>query len=257
MALFVTIPYLNKQLFTAFKFSLPNEVKKLLNELVFEEKMTQAEIEKRLNIKVYDSQKSRYSGYEQINIKEEFKFFRYVNIHRYSTLRKPDYTFYIEPSVRRIIAIYYDKPSNSSIATIKELEDTHYVYENGQVDIMLELPRLMAYAQQGNIKVSSKGKPAVSTLGKMQRKLNLTEFYPNEKIKSTGLLRTNLLAGLIATTGTGASSTELSTFIKTLIQSYYANKYRSIHQLLTYLKGTGHVDSYYFCLLYTSDAADE
>ncbi|MFK7978575.1 MAG: hypothetical protein AB8G86_01215 [Saprospiraceae bacterium] len=245
MALFVTIPYLNKQLFTAFKFSLSNEVEKLLNELVFEEKMTQAEIEKRLGIKVYDTQKSRYSGYEQISIKEGFKFFRHVNIHRYSTLKKPEYTFYLEPSVRRIIAIYYDKPTNSSITSIKELEETHYVYDKGQVDIMLELPRLMAYAQQGNIKVSSKGKPAASTLGKMQRKLNLAEFYPNEKVKSTSLLRTNLLAGLIATIGAATSTTELSTFIKTLIQSYYANNYRSIHQLLTYLKGTGHVDTYY------------
>lgn len=245
MALFVTIPYLNKQLFTAFKFCLSNEVKKLIKELVFEEKMTQGEIEKRLGIKVYTTQKSRYSGYEQVHIKETFKFFRYVNIHRYATLRKPEYTLYIEPSVRRILAIYYDKPTNSTITPITTLEDTHFVYEKGQVDILLELPRLMAYAQQGNIKISSKGKPAVSTLGKMQRKLNLAEFYPNEKIKSVGLLRTNLLAALIAMTGTGISTTNPSTFIKTLIQSFYNNKYQSIHQLLTYLKGTGHIDEYY------------
>ena len=64
MALFVTIPYLNKKVFTAFKFSLPSEVKKLLDTLVFEEKMTQGEIEKKLNIKVYNTTKSRYSGYQ-------------------------------------------------------------------------------------------------------------------------------------------------------------------------------------------------
>ncbi len=245
LALFVTLPYLNKQLFTAFKFSLPNDVKKLLNELVFEEKMTQVEIEQKLDIKVYDTTKSRYSGYEQISIKDEFKYFRYVNIHRYSTLRKPEYTFYLEPSVRRILAIYYDKPSNSAITPVKELADTAYVYDRGQVDIMLELPRLMAYAQQDNIKVSAKGKPAASTLSKMQRKLNLAEFYPNEKVKLLGLMRTNLLASLITTTGNGQNTSEPSTFLKTLIQSYYANKYPTVHGLLTYLKGTGHIDEYY------------
>ena len=245
LALFVTIPYLNKNLFIAFKFSLSNDVKKLLNVLVFEEKMTQAEIVQKLDIKVYDTTKSRYSGYEQVNIKDEFKFFRHINIHRYSTLRKPEYTFYIEPSVRRIIAIYYDQPSNSNINPVEALADTHYIYDRGQIDIMLELPRLMAYAQQGNIKVSAKGKPAVSTLGKMQRKLNLAEFYPNETIKSIGLMRTNLLAGLITTTGNARSTTEPSTFLKTLIQSYYVNSYQSIHALLTYLKGTGHIDAYY------------
>ena len=245
LALFVTIPYLNKQLFTAFKFSLSNEVQKLLNELVWEEKMTQRDIERKLDIKVYTTTKSTYSGYEQINIKEEFKFFRHVNIHRYSTLRKPEYTFYIEPSVRRIIAIYYDTPSSSTINPIEELPPLAYVYKKGEIDIMLELPRLMAYAQQGNIRVSAKGKPAASTLSKMQRKLNLSEFYPNEKIKALGLIRTNLLAGLITTTGKGMSTADSGTFIKTLIHSYYANRYQTVHQLLTYLKGTGYVDDYY------------
>lgn len=245
LALFVTIPYLNKNLFSAFKFSLPDEIRKVLDILVFEEKMSQAEIEQKLDLKVFDLTKSRYSGYEQISIKEEFKYFRHVNIHRYSTLRKPEYTFYLEPAVRRIIAIYYDKPSSSTITPVKELADTHYIYDRGQVDIMLELPRLMAYAQQGNIKVSTKGKPAASSLNKMQRKLNLAEFYPDEKVKLLGLMRTNLLAGLITTTGNGRSTTDPSTFLKTLIQSYYANKYPSVHGLLTYLKGTGHIDEYY------------
>lgn len=245
LALFVTIPYLNKQLFTAFKFSLSNEVKKLLNELVWEEKMTQEEIERKLNIKVYNTSKSTYSGYEQISIKEEFKFFRHINANRYSTLKKPAYTFYLEPSVRRIIAIYYDAPSNSTINPIQELPPIAYVYDKGEIDIMLELPRLMAYAQQGNIRVSAKGKPAASTLSKMQRKLNLSEFYPNKKVKALGLMRTNLLAGLITSIGKGMSTADAGTFIKTLIQSYYANGYTVVHKLLTYLKGTGYVDDYY------------
>jgi len=245
LALFVTIPYLNKQLFTAFKFSLPNDVRKLLDELVWEEKMTEAEIKRKLDVKVYNTTKSTYSGYEQISIKDEFKFFRHVNANRYSTLKKPVYTFYLEPSVRRIIAIYYDAPTNSTINPVGELDPTDYVYDKGEIDIMLELPRLMAYAQQGNIKVSAKGKPAASTLSKMQRKLNLSEFYPNKKIKALGLMRTNLLAGLITIIGKGLSTAEPSAFIKTLIQSYYANRYQTVHQLLTYLKGTGYVDDYY------------
>lgn len=245
LALFVTLPYLNKQLFTAFKFSLPNDVKKLLNELVFEEKMTQAEIEKKLGIKVYNTQKGKYNGYEQISIKTEFKFFRHANAYRYSTVIKPKYTFYLEPAVRRIIAIYYDKPANSTLTPVKELTDTHYIYDKGQVDIILELPRLMAYAQQGNIKVSAKGKPVLSTLGKMQRKLNLAEFYPNEAVKSVKLMRTGLLASLITIRGAAKSTMEPSVFLKTLIQSYYSKKYQTIHQLLTYFKGTGHIDEYY------------
>ena len=226
---------------------MPNEVSQLLGKLVFEEKMTQEAIEEKLNIKVYNIQKSKFSGYEQVSIKEAFKFFRHINIHRYSTLKKPAYVFYIEPSVRRIIAIYYDKPANSGINAIEAsaLVETDYIYDKGQIDIILELPRLMAYAQQRNIRVSGKGKPAASTLSKMRRKLNLVEFYPNATLKPVSLLRTNLLAGLITLIGTVKSSVESHTFIKTLLQSYYSNRYQTIHQLLTYFKGTGHIDEYY------------
>jgi len=245
LALFVTLPYLNKELFDAFKAVLPKQVALLLDDLVWEEKMTQAEIETNLGFKVYESSKSGYSGYKQVIIKQAFKFFRYVNIHRYSSLKTPEYTLYIEPSVRRIITIYYDAPTGSKLNPLKELPAVTHIYERGEVDIMLELPRLLAYSQQGNIKTSAKGKPQVSSLGKMQRKLNLKEFYPNEKSKLLGLMRTNLLAGLISTMGAAASTSAHHILIKTLIQSYYANSYTSVYKLLTYLKGTAYAETYY------------
>lgn len=245
LALFVTLPYLNKNLFDAFKAVLPKQVSLLLDELVWEEKMTQSAIEASLGFKVYEVSKSGYSGYEQVAIKQPFKFFRYVNIHRYSSLKTPDYTLYIEPSVRRIITIYYDAPSGAKLNPVTELPEIAHIYERGEIDIMLELPRLLAYSQQGNIKTSVKGKPQVSSLGKMQRKLNLAEFYPDEASKLIGSMRTNLLAGLISTMGAASSTSERNILIKTLIHSYYANGYTSVYKLLTYLKGTAYAEAYY------------
>ena len=245
LAIFVTIPYLNKKLFDAFKAALPKQVALLMDALVWEEKMTQAEIETSLGFKVYESTKSKYSGYEQFKVKSAFKFFRHVNTHRYTTFKKPDYTFYIEPSVRRIITIYYDAPTGSKLNPLKEIPATSYIYDRGEIDIMLELPRLLAYSQQGNIKTSKKGKPQVSSLGKMQRKLNLAEFYADKSSKLLGHMRTNLLAGLISTMGAGLSTSSHNILIKTLIQSYYANGYTSVYKLLTYLKGTAYAEEYY------------
>jgi len=245
LALFITLPYLDKHFFEAFKSILPENTLQLLEELVWEEKLTQQEIETRLGFQLFDVKKSSYSGYEQFNLKDDYKYFRHVNVHRYSTLRKPEYILYIEPSVRRIINIYYDKPSGSALKPVKEIQATQYLYDRGEMDIFLELPRLQAYTQQGNIKVSAKGKPAVSTLGKMQRKLNLAEFYPKEKNKLVGLMRSNLLAGLISTLGTASTSSDLAVLIKMLIQSYYSNNYKTVYKLLSHLKGTGHTDEYY------------
>lgn len=245
LALFITLPYLDKHFFEAFKNILPENTLLLLEELVWEEKLTQQEIETRLGIELFNVKKSSYSGYEQFILKDDYKYFRHVNVHRYSTLRKPEYILYIEPSVRRIINIYYDKPTGSALKPVKEITETHYLYDRGEMDIFLELPRLQAYAQQGNIKISAKGKPAVSTLGKMQRKLNLAEFYPKEKNKLVGLMRSNLLAGLISTLGTASTSSDSAVLIKMLIQSYYSNNYRTVYKLLSHLKGTGHTDEYY------------
>lgn len=245
LALFVTLPYLDKHFFEAFKSILPENTLRLLDELVWEEKLTQQDIENRLGISLFDVKKSTYSGYEQFILKEDFRYFRHVNVHRYSTLRKPEYILYIEPSVRRIINIYYDAPTGSVLKPIEEIEETTFVYDRGEMDILLELPRLQAYAQQGNIKVSAKGKPAISTLGKMKRKLNLSEFYPEDKTKIVGLMRSNLLAGLISTLGTASTSSNAEVLIKMLIQSYYNNNYRTVYKLLTHLKGTGHTDEYY------------
>lgn len=245
LALFVTLPYLDKNFFEAFKETMPTPTALLMNELAWEERLSQAEIEQKLGIELFDVKKSSYSGYEQYILKKDFHFFRHVNVHRYSTLRKPQYVLYIEPAVRRIINIYYDAPKGAVLAPIEKIEKTDYLYDRGETDILLELPRLQAYAQQGNIKVSGKGKPAVSTLGKMQRKLNTAEFYPEEKNKLVGLMRTNLLAGLVTTIGKANATSDSAVLVKMLIQSYYNNNYRTIHKLLTYLKGTGHLDDYY------------
>ena len=245
LLLFVTIPFLNKRLFGAYKAFLPSEVARLMDALIWEEFLTQGEIEKRLGFKVYAIKKSGYSGYEQSYIKSDFNFFRYKNTHRFNYRSATKYTLFIEPAVRRIMAIYYDAPEGANLEGITDNPETKHIYTRGEVDIFLELPRLLAYAQQGNIKTSTKGKPQVSTLGKMQRKLNLQEFYPNDSEKVLNLMRSNLLAGLITKLGRGVSSVELSVLVKMLIQSYYANQFETIHGVLNFLKGTGHIDTYY------------
>ncbi|MEM1121913.1 MAG: hypothetical protein AAGJ18_15785 [Bacteroidota bacterium] len=245
LALFVTLPYLDKHFFEGFKNSLPTNTAKLLDELVWEEKMTQKEIERKLDIQLFDIKKSTYSGYEQYILKKDFRYFRHANIHKHATLRRPEYILYIEPSVRRIINIYYDQPKGTNLEPIEAIEETSFVYDRGETDILLEIPRLQAYAQQGNIKVSTKGKPAIGTLSKMQRKLNLAEFYPNDEAKMVRLIRSNLLAGLITTLGSASTNSGPEVLIKMLIQSYYVNRYRALYQLLPHLKGTAYTDEYY------------
>ena len=58
LALFVTLPYLDKNFFEAFKSIMPEDTAKLLDELVWEEKLTQQEIEKRLGIQLFDIKKN-------------------------------------------------------------------------------------------------------------------------------------------------------------------------------------------------------
>jgi hypothetical protein len=122
---------------------------------------------------------------------------------------------------------------------------TYRQYTTGEQDIALEIPRVLAYYQQGQIKYSAKGKPALSTLGKMQRILKLKSFYPDSEFKDLVLLRTRLIAGIIGNIRKSFNITMSHDVVKKLIIADFIPKYETFQCLFTHLSGTGYLDDYY------------
>ncbi len=129
---------------------------------------------------------------------------------------------------------YYLRPSI--------LEKTDFRY-NGEKDIFLELPRIIAYYEQGSIKTTIKDRVIASTLSKMQRTLKLTEFFENTKDKALKNLRTNVIASLFVSIGKlkydGSHSTLLEKMFHLYKKDYY---FISFPRLLPYIKGTNSLE---------------
>ncbi|MEM6965684.1 MAG: hypothetical protein AAF573_13030 [Bacteroidota bacterium] len=244
MTALVPVLFLTKKLFRAFRASLKTEVQEILDALIWEEVLSQDKIEEKFNTVIYTTEeigvRSNYS-FERHEIKKPFLFFKVINHNRYGYGRnKPNYSLFILPKLRHHISQFYDPPKGSKIEPVEKLEPTEFIYDTGQQDIFLEIQRIIAYEKQGQIKTSSKLKPQPSTLGKMQRKLNLKEFYPIELVdKPLKTIRTNLIASLMLKNRQQLATLTGTDIFKALFNETYPKYFSSLLGIMTHLKGVG------------------
>lgn len=241
------IPFSSKTIFHKFRDSLLNDTRLLLDNIIWVESLHQDDIEAKYNISVYTvTTKKLWNSYSrtEVTIKEQFKMFRAENAAGWYAQR-PEFSLSLPAGLRQILAQYYETPENAKFLPLEEIEPTDYVYEQGEKDIFMELPFLMAYSSQDNIKVTNKGRPAATTIGKMQRKLNLKEFFPEEKKEKTlKQLRSFLLAGLVVTMNKKQmESGDTASMLKDVIfRKNYLNRFESAPIVLHHLKGMGYID---------------
>jgi len=240
------IPFSSKIIFQKFRDSLLDDTKLILDNIIWVESLHQDDIEAKLNILVYTvTTKKLWNNYSrtEVTIKEQFKMFRAENAAGWYA-QKPEYSISLPAGLRQILAQYYDTPANAKFKPLEKIEETDFLYDSGQKDIFMELPFLMAYSSQDNIKVTNKGRPAATTIGKMQRKLNLQEFFPKDKEKTLKQLRSFLLAGLVVTMNKKQmEGGDTSSMLKEVIfRKNYLNRFESAPIVLHYLKGMGYID---------------
>ncbi len=243
----LAIPFLDKKLFGAFRDSLPSDIRRIMDELIWEGQMTHENVEERLKICIYDENHHTYhTGYSRTSyrIKPKFKFFPYKELDSYYYMNKADITLYFSPGLCRLIHPYYEKPEEATFNPVEEPDVTEFVFL-GEENILMEMPRILIYEKQGNVKITTKGKPQANSLGKMQRKLNLREFYPAEgEFKALKTIRTNLLAGLIATKPKISKISQTPDLLSKLFLNNYQKNYYNVQCILGYFKGAAHIYPY-------------
>ncbi|MFK7932270.1 MAG: hypothetical protein AB8G22_02090 [Saprospiraceae bacterium] len=240
--------FYKEEIYQQFREWIPEEVCKALDYLVWEEKATQAKILTEIGVDFTETtQRKLYGGgiQEVAAIRKEFAFFKSRSRSYWSYYQnKADFMIWLPKEVRRVVSKYYKLPAEAELVSIPKPADNHYLYDKGEKDILTELPRLLAYAKQDQIKMTSKGLPMASTLNKMQRKLNLAEFFPNTKDKVLKNIRTNLVASLILTLTKGQQSRlDLPSLLRDyLFTQNIRKKYKSLSAIHRELKGTGYLD---------------
>ncbi|MGB0930154.1 MAG: hypothetical protein ACPGVB_05230, partial [Chitinophagales bacterium] len=230
------VPFLSQPLFEAFQKTLPKDLVTILGELVWVKELHQQEIKNKFDIEIGELRPSQYSwGNDTYELSDMYYLF-VVNSEwgqaRSHTLRLPS-------ALRKRLAAFFPKPKNFDIhpTTPKKTDWTY----NGEQDIFLELPRLLAYQGQGNIKLTKKLRPVLSGLSKMQRTLNIREFFEDTKDRALKNLRTNAIAGIL-TTYIDVKEKKPAKLIKAFFKQYQKSSYNSLALLLTHVKGTGHLD---------------
>jgi hypothetical protein len=239
------IPFSGKVIYDQFKGGLINEVKLLLDEIVWVGLLHQDEIEERFGFTIYTATtRKMWNSYNrtQIDIKEQFKLFQAENAAGWYA-PKPEFTLSLPLPLRQLLATYYETPAEAELTTVDEPEPTTYTFEVGEEDIHQLLPILQVYASQDNIKLTSKGRPVFSTVSKLRSKLDIHEFFLETKDRVAKQVRSNLLAGLLISNGDYQIGQEVASLLRdTIFGKEYTRNFESAPTILSYLKGIGFVN---------------
>lgn len=229
----------NETIYKGFLATLPLSLQTLIEKLLWVESMTDGEVEKLLNETI--TVPSRYSYPDDKELKNEYYFFSVKKQSIYTFSGTYIITLSIHPLFKQILMEFYPKPIHYYFIQLDEIPETTYRFTTENL-IMEEMPRLLSYYMQGGIKYSINGKPAESTLNKLQRTCGITEFVTGAD-ESLGKIRSMLLAGMMYNFKVSNISIDTVSVLKDLFTKQYIKLYTS-QFLLMQLKGWGYMGDF-------------
>ncbi|MFK7906439.1 MAG: hypothetical protein AB8B69_15010 [Chitinophagales bacterium] len=236
------LPFLTEKLLEAFRAYIPSEVRSIMDALVWQEHIEEKEIKKQFEVEIAEEGQNSWGSPTQ-TLKKEYAFFQSDSKHIWKE-RKDIYTLSLPPIMRRYLMHIYPKPKHYDIHPTKP-ESTSFTYD-GEKDIFLELPRLMVYYKQGNIALTAKDRPTVSSVNKMQKTLNLNDFFGGTKNKYLKNIRSNALITMLTLSKKMKGENDDEFFLKRLFHLYREQtSFYSFPILHTTIKGTGHMDTHW------------
>lgn len=224
----------NETILKAFLKSLSPSVFKLIEKLLYREEMTEEEVSKFLDEDVTVSTGHR------TELKREFYFFSvrtFVQYISFATSRNR-FILFLPPVLKNLLSGYFPKPLYYNIIPLDEIPKTDFHF-TGEALIQQELPRLLSYHMQQNIKYNTSGRPSDATLAKLQRTCNLTEYYITEDIEISKI-RSMLLAGMLYQHSVKTLTVNNTGIIKDLFNNHYF-KINTPVFILNQLKGWQHL----------------
>ena len=226
----------NETILKAFLQFLPPSIYKTIEKLLFREEMGDEEISRFLNEEIakthsYTSELKRELYF--FNVKE---YRQYVN---YST-SKASFILSLHPVLKNLLINFFPKPLYYNLLPIDEIPDTDFRF-TAEALIHQELPRLLSYQMQQNIKYNSSGRPADATLTKLQRVCSIIEYYATDDVE-IAKMRCMLLAGMLYEYSFKTLSANNADVIKDLFKNHYF-KLNSPFFVLQQLKGWQHLGS--------------
>lgn len=217
----------NKEIFTDFFNSLPELTRKILTIATWVSSLDRQQMEKELGISILNEEHQLLPELRILRVTESNNNWR-VHTARETNWEKWDATFCLPEPLRILLKDYLEKPEDYYIKPLEQatFQESVHVF-SAEDTIFHELPRLLAYHQQGKFKYNLHGKPTPANIKKVAKELKTIEFFPDHPEVPT---RTNMLIGLLYEYA--ENKTTLEDVIKVLFQEhFYWNLKNSNHPL--------------------------
>ncbi len=237
----IAIPFSSKNLYNAWRKTLPDEVCDIWDTLIFEKQLHEETIRKRWNVDIVLKRDRYWYGNLLDRLIKKLRMFQTV---RAGSWADPELIISLPFQLRVLLKNYYEVPDEARLKIMPTCPKTDFVYEEGAQTILSELSRLYLYYSQGQIPLTGKHRPKLTSLNKIKKTLSLREFFsPSEKDKKLANLRTNILAALIIFTSNNGGNW-LTFLKKELLEKSLLFGTDTPAILLNDLKGMGHVDKH-------------
>ncbi|MFN3488112.1 MAG: hypothetical protein ACK4YV_03220 [Emticicia sp.] len=233
----------NKSIYEHFLSNLDQDVRKVWEFLVWKDEVSDEEILNETGISItIRTEKSSYNNkkYIEKDLRKDFMALAIDTDSNYSYNSNSylkTFTAELPIELRRVAKNFYDKPLHYNFIPLKEAPKTTYI-SSSENEIFVNLPNLLSYNQQGNIKVSGPGKVMLNTLGKIRKTLNINEFYPDTSSKDLQQLKTYLLSSMVVCENKAKKEETFTGILKNYFEKTYTKKYASHVHILTSLKGS-------------------
>lgn len=242
MADAVALLFVDIQPYRYFRQALDKETLVLWDALVFNEKIgfDQADLEYHLSVEYPKA--NTYRNYREPDVRPQFQLFpRKSEIWSY--LGRAEH-FYLPQALREFIVRFYEVPDWAKLTPIKALPDKAMVYSDAESRFFSDYSRLKIYFEQGEINYSAKLRPMANGLAKVQKMVQIGEFFPDADIKRHKVLRTNILSTVIPYLVVIESKyPELHNALREFFSTVYSVGFATAPALLPDIKGLGNIDN--------------
>ncbi len=230
--------FADKDLFQNFFSSLSEDVKKVLNLVVWDGgKHSIAKLEKMFGIKIVEN-----DGSDRSKICDGYLIFQIPQEYYYRSNQEKGFVS-LSDGLRKIIKTHLPLPEEYSMIPLDTIKKTDFIHENNAL-ILRQITLFIAYIKQGNLKFSkNQTKVMKSSVKEMVRCCSIKEFYNDDN--DLEYIKTQLIIDFLTT----ASIERISDPIKGLKQlfdgffNYKDLKNYQLRNLLSHIKGEA---NYYY-----------
>ena len=224
----------NEEVFKEFLATLPSYLSALIKDLLYEQALGRQAVQKRIGQDILEPPTSDYGTPA---IKKEFALFTHHISSTYYGYSTKFAQIEVETSLplplKRLLVHYFPTPAGGTINAVPAPIGAGLVFFTAEESINRELPSLVTYYVQQQIKYSDKGRPGATGMKKLQRTLQLSEFLPDGDFPT---IRSMLMAGLIYNYKVNPALVHVHQIIKYLFHQHFL-VFPAAPYIFTQLKG--------------------